>query len=97
MVLQRDTLGVTRVMDLSKADTERVRALALIELTALFDTNGITYTRHKSKKRLKGKNMGVILYCYLLPTGGEEREVLGVGTFPVAILPSCQDMRTIAL
>ena len=29
----------------------------------------------------------------LLPTGSEEREVLGV----VAILPSCQDMKTIAL
>ena len=34
---------------------------------------------------------------YLLPTGGEEREVLGVGSIPVAILPSCQDMKTIAL
>ena len=26
----------------------------------------------------------------LLPTGSEEREVLGVGSIPVAILPSCQ-------
>ena len=25
---------------------------------------------------------------YLLPTGSEEREVLGVGSIPVAILPS---------
>ena len=33
----------------------------------------------------------------LLPTGSEEREVLGVGSFPVAILPSCQDMEAIAL
>ena len=33
----------------------------------------------------------------LLPTGREEREVLGVGSIPVAILPSCQDMKTIAL
>ena len=33
----------------------------------------------------------------LLPTGSEEREVLGVGSIPVAILPSCQDMKTIAL
>ena len=34
---------------------------------------------------------------HLLPTGSEEREVLGVGSIPVAILPSCQDMKTIAL
>ena len=34
---------------------------------------------------------------YLLPTGSEEREVLGVGSIPVAILSYCQDMKTIAL
>ena len=34
---------------------------------------------------------------YLLPTGSEEREVLGVGGTPVAILPSCQNMKTVAL
>ena len=34
---------------------------------------------------------------YLLPTGSEEREVLGVGSMPVAILPSNQDMNPIAL
>ena len=34
----------------------------------------------------------------LLPTRSEERGVLGVGSIPVAILPSCQDVkRTIAL
>ena len=35
----------------------------------------------------------VSLYIYLLPTGSEEREVLGVGSIPVAILPSCQYMK----
>ena len=34
---------------------------------------------------------------YLLPTESEEREVLGVRSIPVTILPSCQDMKTIAL
>ena len=34
---------------------------------------------------------------YLLPTGSEERGVLGVGSIPVAILLSCQNMKTIAL
>ena len=29
----------------------------------------------------------------LLPTGSVERGVLGVGTIPVAILPSCQNMK----
>ena len=36
-------------------------------------------------------------YGALLPTGSEEREVLGVGSIPFAILPSCQDMKTFAL
>ena len=34
---------------------------------------------------------------YLLPTGSEERGVLKVGSIPVAIHPSCQDMKTVAL
>ena len=33
----------------------------------------------------------------ILPTGSEERGVLGVGSIPVAILPSCQYMKTFAL
>ena len=38
------------------------------------------------------KRMGI-----LLPTGSKEREVLGIGNIPVAILPSCQDMNTFEL
>ena len=37
------------------------------------------------------------MFDVLLPTGSEERELLGAGSIPVAILPSCQDMKTIAL
>lgn len=55
-VLVKDVLGVTNIEDLSEADVRKVRALALIELTALFDTNNITYSRRKHKKRLKGEN-----------------------------------------
>ena len=33
---------------------------------------------------------------FLLPTRSEEREVLEAGSIPVAILPSCRDMKTIA-
>ena len=33
----------------------------------------------------------------ILPTGSEERGVLGVGNISVAVLPSCHDMRTTAL
>ncbi len=54
-MLVKDTLGVTRIDDLGRIDVQKIRALALIELTALFDTNNITYTRRKAKKRLKGK------------------------------------------
>ena len=36
-------------------------------------------------------------YIHLLPTGSEDKGVLVVGNIPVAILPSCQDMKYIAL
>ena len=32
-------------------------------------------------------------YNDLLPTGSEGREVLGVGSIPVAILPSCKYLK----
>ena len=44
---------------------------------------------------LEGGNFDVS--PYLVPTGSEERGVLGVGSIPVTILPSCLDMKTIAL
>ena len=34
---------------------------------------------------------------FLLLTGSEEREVLGVGSIPVVILPFCEYMKDIAL
>ena len=43
---------------------------------------------------------GPVLVCALtnvLPTGSKEREVLGVESNPVAILPSCLDMKTTSL
>ena len=46
-------------------------------------------------------NLFVWRAMVLLPTGSEEREVLGLRSIPVAILPSCQDnihiMENIAL
>ena len=33
----------------------------------------------------------------ILPTGSEEMGILGVGSIRVAILPSCQDMKTTAI
>ena len=38
-----------------------------------------------------------VLFVTTGTTGSEEREVFGVGSIPVAILPSGQDMKTIAL
>ena len=33
---------------------------------------------------------GLVVLFYLLPTGSKERDVFGVESIPVAILPSCQ-------
>ena len=50
-----DGLGITDVDGLSKKDLDRVRSLALIDLTALFDLHGITYVRRKAKARGRGQ------------------------------------------
>ncbi|XP_076456710.1 rho GTPase-activating protein 18-like [Babylonia areolata] len=50
---KNDPLGVTLIGDLSDVDMPKIRSLALIELTALFDLYDITYTRHKRKKKPK--------------------------------------------
>ena len=48
-----------------------------------------------------GENVYIIIYkdlVHLVPTRSEGRAVLGAGSIPVAILPSCQEMmKTIAL
>lgn len=54
IVTTEDGLGITDVDGLSKKDLERVRSLALIDLTALFDLYGITYVRRKAKSRGRG-------------------------------------------
>ena len=46
---------------------------------------------------LQGPYMVFYNLLYLLPTGREERGVLGMGSIFVAIHPSCQDMKTTAL
>lgn len=48
---KNDPLGVTLIGDLSDVDMPKIRSLALIELTALFDLYDITYARHKRKKK----------------------------------------------
>ncbi|XP_041361812.1 rho GTPase-activating protein 18-like isoform X2 [Gigantopelta aegis] len=50
---KHDSLGVTRIGDLSESDMSRIRSLALIELTALFDAYSIVYSRPKRKKKIK--------------------------------------------
>ncbi|KXJ20532.1 Rho GTPase-activating protein 18 [Exaiptasia diaphana] len=56
--LTKDELGVTHISDISKQDMEKVRSLALIELTALFDSHGIALHRRKPVKR-KVKESGI--------------------------------------
>ena len=43
-----------------------------------------------------GKKTGKTQVRREVGTGSEEREVSGVGSIPVAILPSCQDIKTCA-
>ncbi|XP_064653197.1 rho GTPase-activating protein 18-like isoform X2 [Lineus longissimus] len=52
-ILVKDKLGTTHIGDLSAEDLDRVRSLALIELTALFDSHSIMYSCRKPKKKFK--------------------------------------------
>lgn len=51
VTLSEQPAGVTVPAHLSPADWRKVRSLALIELTALFDRLGITYARRKNTRR----------------------------------------------
>ncbi|XP_078275499.1 rho GTPase-activating protein 18 [Rhinoraja longicauda] len=48
--IHRNKLGTTRMVDLSELDMKKVRTLALIELTALFDVLDIEVKRQKTTK-----------------------------------------------
>ncbi|KAK3780616.1 hypothetical protein RRG08_044841 [Elysia crispata] len=50
---KQDPLGVTLIGDLAQGDMGRIRALAHIELTALFDAYSIVYSRPKRRKKVK--------------------------------------------
>ncbi|XP_074656203.1 rho GTPase-activating protein 18-like [Tubulanus polymorphus] len=55
--LKEEPLGCTTINDLSNEDLCRIKSLALIELTAVFDSHHIVYYARKSKK--KNKDTGV--------------------------------------
>ncbi|XP_067666993.1 rho GTPase-activating protein 18-like [Haliotis asinina] len=64
--MKHDPLGITRINDLSTADLDSLRALAHIELTALFDTNGLMIARPKKKKKIKEHGLfGVPIHILL--------------------------------
>ena len=48
---------------------------------------------HPVEPQREGKQHAVNVSIILLPTGSEERGVLGFGSIPVAILTSCQNMK----
>jgi len=60
VVTSEDDLGITHVDGLGKKDLERVRSLALIDLTALFDMYGVTYVRRRAKGRGRGRYFGFL-------------------------------------
>ena len=69
------------------------------------NNNNQTHKCFKKPQTLRNENMlHARTHCVifqqsyiniLLPSGSEEREVLGVGSIPAAILPSCQYMKNI--
>ncbi|XP_031548850.1 rho GTPase-activating protein 18-like isoform X1 [Actinia tenebrosa] len=65
--LMKDELGVTQISDFSKQDMEKVRSLALIELTALFDSHSLPFHRRKPiKKKVKETGIFGVPLQYML-------------------------------
>ncbi|XP_069743090.1 rho GTPase-activating protein 18 isoform X2 [Narcine bancroftii] len=56
--LPKDKTGTTKAGDLAPQDMKKVRSLALIEMTALYDTIGIDFKHHKAIK-VKIKETGL--------------------------------------
>ncbi|KAH9491963.1 Rho GTPase-activating protein 18 [Bulinus truncatus] len=52
-----DPLGITLIGDLADCDIEKVKSLALIELTALFDAYNIEHKPVKRKKKVKDQGI----------------------------------------
>ncbi|XP_046362909.1 rho GTPase-activating protein 18-like [Haliotis rufescens] len=64
--LKHNPLGTTRINDLGTVDLDSLRALAHIELTALFDLNNLTFARPKKKKKIKEHGLfGVPIHILL--------------------------------
>lgn len=73
--LEPETLGITRIADLSEPDLEKVRSLALIELTALFDKYNIAMKRRKQFLKPRIKESGIFgVPLNALPKRNEESE-----------------------
>ena len=77
-----DTISV----GVCEVDGIRIR---LIDTPGLIDTNKDTYSILTEIAKVSS--------TILLPAGSEYRGVLGVESIHVAILPSCQDMKIVAL
>ena len=56
-IMKPDPLGQTTIDDLGKQDQAKIKSLALLELSSLFDIYNVVYTRRKAKRRLfKGRH-----------------------------------------
>nr|XP_022289472.1 rho GTPase-activating protein 18-like [Crassostrea virginica]XP_022289477.1 rho GTPase-activating protein 18-like [Crassostrea virginica]XP_022289485.1 rho GTPase-activating protein 18-like [Crassostrea virginica]XP_022289494.1 rho GTPase-activating protein 18-like [Crassostrea virginica] len=61
-----DKLGTTKIADLSSADMNQIKSLALIELTSLMERNNVIFQRRKGKKKAKDSGIfGVSLNTLL--------------------------------
>ncbi|XP_067881249.1 rho GTPase-activating protein 18 isoform X2 [Heterodontus francisci] len=56
--LPKEKTGTTKAGDLAPQDMKKVRSLALIEMTALYDTLGVDFKHHKAMK-VKIREMGL--------------------------------------
>ena len=80
---------------LSKTSLSQVTLAEVLPVPPHVSGDTLVTTGTRAGSHSERSNIGYVIM--LLPTGSEERGVLGVGSILAAILPSCQVMKTFAV
>ncbi|RXM36345.1 Rho GTPase-activating protein 18 [Acipenser ruthenus] len=89
--IPQDKTGTTMIGDLASQDMKKVHSLALIELTALYDTFGIDFKSHKAVK-IKIKESGLFGVPLTVLLEQDQKKVPGTKVPLILQKSLCQDL-----
>ncbi|RXM32890.1 Rho GTPase-activating protein 18 [Acipenser ruthenus] len=89
--MPQDKTGTTKIGDLASQDMKKVRSLALIELTALYDAFGIDFKSHKAVK-IKIKESGLFGVPLTILLEQDQKKVPGTKVPLILQKSLCQEL-----